>query len=212
MPSNQRRSEALTDTHLVILSSAAQRKDRLAIRPERMAAGTFTKAARQLLARGFVEEATAGAGEAGQRAGTRPSPALRITTAGLEAFGIAPEPENAAPRGAEPPAKQRRRTAHKRPDERNPEPAAPLEPADAALSNDRSAQHRPGTKRALIIALLSREQGASSAELIAATGWLPHTTRAALTGLRQHGCSIARFQRADGMTAYRIVSAGPEVA
>jgi Protein of unknown function (DUF3489) len=212
MPTNQRRSEALTDTHLVILSSAAQRGDRLAVRPEHMAAGTFTRAARQLLARGFIEEAMAGAGEVGQRAGTRPSPALRITAAGLEAIGIAPEPENAARRGAEPPATQSRRSARKRPDERNSEPTAPLEPVDGAQSNDRPAQHRPGTKRALIITLLSREQGASSAELIAATGWLPHTTRAALTGLRQTGCGIERFKRADGMTAYRIVNAGPEVA
>jgi hypothetical protein len=111
MKSNQRRSEALTDTYLVILSSAAQRTDRLAVRPERMAAGTFTRAARQLLARGFVEEAMAATDDSGQIAGTRPLPVLRITAAGLEAIGIAPEPENAAPRGVKPPANPRRRTS-----------------------------------------------------------------------------------------------------
>jgi hypothetical protein len=212
MPSHQRRSEALTDTHFVILSSAAQRKNRLAIRPERMALNTFTRATRQLLARGFVDETIAGAGEARQRAGTQSSPALRITAAGLEAIGIAPEPENTAPRGAKPPAKPRKRTSHKTSDEHSPEPTGPLEPVDRALGEDRPTLPRPGTKRALIITLLARDQGASSAELIAATGWLPHTTRAALTGLRQKGCSITRFKRPDGMTAYRVVNTEPEVA
>jgi hypothetical protein len=37
----------------------------------------------------------------------------------------------------------------------------------------------------MVIALLQQEQGATLAELIATTGWLPHTTRAALTGLRK---------------------------
>ena len=42
-----------------------------------------------------------------------------------------------------------------------------------------------GSKSAAVIALLQREQGATLAEMIEATGWLPHTTRAALTGLKK---------------------------
>ena len=64
---------------------------------------------------------------------------------------------------------------------------------------------RPGTKQALIAGLLEREQGATLDELIAATGWLPHTTRAALTGLRRKGCTLEKSSREDGKTAYRIV-------
>lgn len=45
--------------------------------------------------------------------------------------------------------------------------------------------------------------GASIAELIVATGWLPHTVRAALTGLRKWGHAIGKSQR-DGTTHYRI--------
>ena len=41
------------------------------------------------------------------------------------------------------------------------------------------------TKTATVVALLGSDGGATLAELIAATGWLPHTTRAALTGLRK---------------------------
>jgi len=38
---------------------------------------------------------------------------------------------------------------------------------------------------------------------VAATGWLPHTTRAALTGLRKKGHAIAR-DRVEGVTRYAI--------
>lgn len=57
-----------------------------------------------------------------------------------------------------------------------------------------------------VVALLSRNDGATLPDLIEATGWLPHTTRAALTGLRKKGHDIARGKR-DGATCYRIVAA-----
>jgi len=61
----------------------------------------------------------------------------------------------------------------------------------------------PTNKSAAIVGLLRREHGASLPELIAVTGWLPHTTRAALTGLRKKGHAIERFKR-DDTTCYRI--------
>ena len=66
---------------------------------------------------------------------------------------------------------------------------------------------RGETKQARVITLLGRDSGASLSELIAATGWLPHTTRAALTGLRHKGFVLDRDKRADGTTVYRISSA-----
>ncbi|MDP1027040.1 DUF3489 domain-containing protein [Sphingomonas sp. KR1UV-12] len=62
------------------------------------------------------------------------------------------------------------------------------------------------TKAATVVALLERDSGATLPELIAATGWLPHTTRAALTGLRKKGHDIVRGTR-DGATCYRIAVA-----
>ena len=59
------------------------------------------------------------------------------------------------------------------------------------------------TKSALVLEMLGREQGATLAELVAATAWLPHTTRAAVTGLRKKGHVI---QRGDE-TVYRIGNA-----
>lgn len=76
-------------------------------------------------------------------------------------------------------------------------------PPTAALS---IAEPALGSKIAAVIALLSREQGATSAELITATSWLPHTMRAALTGLRKQGRTIERSKRGT-QTCYKITAA-----
>ena len=53
------------------------------------------------------------------------------------------------------------------------------------------------TKTSAVLDLLRRDEGATLAELIAATGWLPHTTRAALTGLKKKAHVIERGKRGD---------------
>ena len=60
------------------------------------------------------------------------------------------------------------------------------------------------SKTSAVVTLLERDGGATLPELIAATGWLPHTTRAALTGLRKKGHVVDRTKR-DEVTCYRIV-------
>jgi hypothetical protein len=62
----------------------------------------------------------------------------------------------------------------------------------------------PLTKTKMVIDLLWREQGATICELVSSTGWLPHTTRSALTGLRKKGHVIAKSKR-DDVTCYQIV-------
>jgi hypothetical protein len=59
------------------------------------------------------------------------------------------------------------------------------------------------TKQSMLIDLLKREGGASLDEIVSATGWLPHSSRAALTGLRKKGHEIAK-ERIDGTTRYQI--------
>ena len=49
----------------------------------------------------------------------------------------------------------------------------------------KSLAPRIGSKLATVINLLQRSDGATISNLIEATGWLAHTTRAALTGLRK---------------------------
>jgi hypothetical protein len=83
------------------------------------------------------------------------------------------------------------------------------EPVTGALSAPASAQApepKRTTKIAVVIALLSREEGATLGELVEATGWLPHTTRAALTGLKKKGYVLDKSKRGE-VTCYRIAGA-----
>lgn len=57
------------------------------------------------------------------------------------------------------------------------------------------------TKRDRLVGLLCRENGASIDEMTLATGWLPHTARAMLTGLRKQGLAIER-SKVEGITRY----------
>ena len=66
---------------------------------------------------------------------------------------------------------------------------------------------RDGTKQALVVGLLSRQGGASLNDLASATGWLPHTTRAALTGLRKRGFAIQRTAGEGGTSLYQSEAA-----
>ncbi len=63
------------------------------------------------------------------------------------------------------------------------------------------------TKADTILDLLQRPTGASISELTKATGWQPHSVRAALTGLRKKGREVVRTKDDQGVTRYRI-SAG----
>jgi hypothetical protein len=75
-------------------------------------------------------------------------------------------------------------------------PAPTAKPAKAASA-------RAPNKQDQVIELLRRQQGAILNELTEATGWLPHTIRAALTGLRKKGMKIEKTKR-DDVTCYRI--------
>jgi len=61
----------------------------------------------------------------------------------------------------------------------------------------------PASKTTAVLALLRRDEGATLEEMIAATGWLPHTTRAVLTGLRKKGHVVERGKRGE-VTIWRI--------
>jgi hypothetical protein len=60
-------------------------------------------------------------------------------------------------------------------------------------------------KQQLLAALVVRDDGATLEQMIAATGWLPHTTRAALTGLKKKGYVISS-DKVDGVRTYRAIA------
>jgi hypothetical protein len=63
---------------------------------------------------------------------------------------------------------------------------------------------RSSTKRAALIGMLERPEGASVAEIGQRLGWLPHTVRAAMTGLRHAGREVTRSKDATGQSVYRL--------
>lgn len=96
--------------------------------------------------------------------------------------------------------KRARRFARMPGDERSSplgEHAAPQVPSESA--------GKPESKAARIVALMQRAEGATLEEMVAATNWLSHTTRAAMTGLKRKGHTITSI-KADGVRRYFAVA------
>ncbi len=67
------------------------------------------------------------------------------------------------------------------------------------------------TKKTRLIRLLSKHTGADITSISKRFGWLPHTTRAALSRLRKAGYEITSVKAGTGKpTKYRITSAPAE--
>ena len=188
MPKSNTRK--LNDTQLVILSSASQRDDGFAVLPEGVRAASVKAAVIRLTKLGFLKQVRVKrdqphwlTDEEGRRIG------LKITTAGSAAIGVGDDGK-----GEEQPAPEPKRRAKKA-----------AEPGEA---QHETGAPRRGSKRAQIIALMQGGTGATLNDMIEATGWLPHTTRAALTGLRHKGYAIAKSRNAEAKTVYRIDAAG----
>ena len=76
-------------------------------------------------------------------------------------------------------------------------------PSAQTLASPRAP--RVGTKLAQAVEMLGATEGATIAELSEALDWLPHTTRAALTGLRKRGYALTLDRSDAGRgSAYRI--------
>ena len=84
-------------------------------------------------------------------------------------------------------------------------PAAGLAPHVQELPPPDQVQPRRTSKQDQLAALLVRDEGATVAHMIEATGWLPHTVRAALTGLKKKG-DVIDSDKVDGVRTYRAVA------
>jgi hypothetical protein len=74
------------------------------------------------------------------------------------------------------------------------------------------AMPREGSKLAAVVMLLRREGGATIEQLADAMGWLPHTTYAALTGLRKRGFGIDRRKAKDQRASAYVIVDGANAA
>ncbi len=187
------------DTQLVLLSAASQRDDHSLVPPAGPNCGQSQRAVAKLLEAGLLKEIRAKAGAPIWRRDdeTGQTYVLKLTAAGAKAIAV---DETKPPQG-----KTKRRPDHPpaKPEPGSDPAAAFAKPNGCAAAIPTSP--RGGTKIAQVIVLLQRGDGATLAELVAATGWLPHTTRAALTGLRKRGYSVG-IDRADEVrgSVYRI--------
>jgi len=76
----------------------------------------------------------------------------------------------------------------------------------APKGGKKPASARQGSKTAQVIALLEKPKGATLAELIKATGWLPHSVRGFISGAlgKKMGLKIESAKREDGERVYSI--------
>ena len=173
----------LSDTQAVLLAAAAARPD-LSVLPApealRLRGAALERTLKALLGRGLIAEAPMTGDEAIEVGRSRRAAIRRrlITPAGLEAIGLESAPAGAGPAEAV------------------PEQRAHLERRRA----------RPGGKLGVLLDAVARPQGATLEDLTAASGWLPHTTRAAITRLRQRGFDV-RIATMGTRKAYHLVPA-----
>src|SRR4051812_26953849 len=92
----------LNDTHLVLLSAAAQRDDHLLIHPEELTTKATGKLAAKLICLGAAEEVSVSPDQPRWREEDGNPIGLRITAAGLAALGIEHGSGEAAPSPAAP--------------------------------------------------------------------------------------------------------------
>ena len=196
----------LSDTQRELLSAAAQRDDRFFRLPE----GRRTAAARQavnpLLAAGLTREVKARGDTPVWRRDkdSQCAFALKLTAAGIKAAAAFVEDDGGASR------KEASRKADLEPDRTERASQVDGEKINKESPETSHAALRSGTKIDGVLKMLERPEGATLEAMAKATGWLPHTTSAALTGLRRRGFILER-SRGDmvGLSVYRLQRQSP---
>jgi Protein of unknown function (DUF3489) len=187
----------LTDLQMVLLSSAAQRDDGALLplpKLVKLEPRARTRVFNALLKKELVtEQAAPPDAPAWRETGDGQRFMLVINPAGLEAIGVEPEAEWQEPEKSEKPKPSPKRK------KKSQEPKKATPPGV-----------RPGTKLALMIELLGRDDGATIAEIVEATGWQPHSVRGAISGTlkKKLGLTVSSDAEENRGRVYRIEKAG----
>ena len=176
----------LTETQTNILTAGAQRPDNIALPlPKGLAGAAAKMAVTKMIERGLLQEVEANLrrGEPLWReTGDGHGTTLVVTDAGLLAIGI------------EPVVVQTKVVIHER---------------DAEAPAAKVPNQRAGTKQAMLIEMLQAPTGTTMDEIVAATGWLSHTARGAMSGAlgKKLGLVVTSEKDAIRGRVYRLPSA-----
>ena len=202
----------LSDTQLMILSSASQRTDHAAVLPANLKGSAANKVVNKLLNEKLLQELRAKADMPVWRRGDDNRPySLRITKAGLKAIEVedvaeasdsiaAADPDEVAvpdmstqAKSSERPSRAKRSGAKK---------TAAVSPRAVKASSDRV---EPDSKQDKIVALLRRPEGANLDVLVKETGWQKHSVRGFLAGTVRKKLKLPLLsEKIDGVRNYRI--------
>jgi hypothetical protein len=202
----------LSDTQLMILSSASQRADHAAILPANLKGSAAKKVVDRLLKENLLEElrATGDLPVWGRGEDNRPY-SLRITKAGLKAIEIedAAEAQNdhatALPNGTA----AADVSAKAKPGER----LVPTKPSGgrkttamrAKATKGSSDRVKSNSKQDRILALLQRPKGATLDVLVKETQWQKHSVRGFLAGTVRKKLRLPLLsEKIEGIRTYRI--------
>ena len=173
----------LTETQIIVLTAGAKRPDNIALPlPKGLAGAAAKMAVAKMIEHGWLTEVDANTrrGEPLWReTGDGHGTTLVVNDAGLLAIGIEP-------------VVVKTMTAINKHAAEAPTPKPPTP--------------RAGTKQALLIALLQTSEGATIAEIVAATNWQPHTARGAMSGAlgKKLGLIVTSAKEGDRGRVYRL--------